>query len=65
MLGDHADNIAGMQARIEELRGEGQTVMHLVIDGRFAGLIGVADRIKDTTPKPFACSTRPGCGSSC
>ena len=33
-----------MQARIEELRGEGQTVMLLEIDGRFAGLIGVADR---------------------
>ncbi|MGA8346897.1 MAG: heavy metal translocating P-type ATPase, partial [Isosphaeraceae bacterium] len=51
LMGDHADNIAGMQARSEELRGEGQTVMHLVIDGRFAGLIGVADRIKDTTPE--------------
>ena len=40
-----------MQARIEALRGEGQTVMLLEIDGRFAGLIGVADRIKDTTPE--------------
>jgi Cu+-exporting ATPase len=48
LLGDHA-GIAGMQARIEELRGEGQTVMLLEIDGRLAGLIGVADRIKDTT----------------
>jgi Cu+-exporting ATPase len=44
-------NLAGMQARIEELRGEGQTVMLLEIDGRFAGLIGVADRIKDSTPE--------------
>jgi Cu+-exporting ATPase len=41
--------ITGMQVRIEELRGEGQTVMLLEIDGRFAGVIGVADRIKDTT----------------
>jgi len=51
LMGDHSANIAGMQARIEELRGEGQTVMLLEIDGRFAGLIGVADRIKDTTPE--------------
>lgn len=51
LMSDHADNFAGMQARIEDLRGEGQTVMLLVIDGRFAGLIGVADRIKETTPE--------------
>jgi len=50
LIGDQA-GIAGMQARIEELRGEGQTVMQLEIDGRFTGLIGVADRIKDTTPE--------------
>ena len=49
LMGDHADNLASMQARMEELRSEGQTVMLLKIDGRFAGLIGVADRIKDTT----------------
>ncbi|MEO2089201.1 MAG: copper-translocating P-type ATPase, partial [Gemmataceae bacterium] len=51
LMGDHTADIAGMQARIEELRGEGQTVMLLALDGRFAGLIGVADRIKDTTPE--------------
>jgi Cu+-exporting ATPase len=30
----------------DELRGEGQTVMFVSIDGRMAGLIGVADQIK-------------------
>jgi Cu+-exporting ATPase len=35
--------------RAETLRGEGQTVMFVAIDGRAAGLIGVADPIKDTT----------------
>ena len=49
LMGDSAGDFAGMQARIEELRSEGQTVMLLKIDGRFAGLIGVADQIKDTT----------------
>jgi Cu+-exporting ATPase len=37
------------QARIDVLRAEGQTVMTVGVDGRFAGLIGVADRVKSTT----------------
>jgi P-type Cu+ transporter len=36
-------------ARAETLRQEGQTVMFVAIDGRFAGLLGVADPIKKTT----------------
>lgn len=38
-------------ARSEELRKDGQTVMFLVVDGRIAGLIGVADPIKPSTPE--------------
>ena len=38
----------------EELRRDGQTVMFVAIDGRPAGLIGVADPIKDTTPEAIA-----------
>jgi Cu+-exporting ATPase len=37
-------------ARADTLRGDGQTVMLLAIDGGAAGLIGVADPIKDSTP---------------
>jgi Cu+-exporting ATPase len=37
--------------RADALRGEGQTVMFVVVDGRLAGLVGVADPIKDTTPE--------------
>jgi P-type Cu+ transporter len=33
----------------EALRRQGQTVMFVAVDGRPAGLIGVADRIKDST----------------
>src|SRR5438105_14270440 len=33
------------------LRAEGQTVMFVAVDGRSAGLIGVADPIKETTPE--------------
>jgi P-type Cu+ transporter len=37
-------------ARAEELRAGGQTIMFVAIDGKPAGLIGVADPIKETTP---------------
>ncbi len=35
----------------DQQRGEGQTVMFLAIDGKAAGLIGVADPIKQSTPE--------------
>ena len=35
--------------RAEKLRNEGQTVMFVAIDGKAAGLIGVADPVKDST----------------
>jgi len=38
-------------ARADGLRQEGQTVMFVVVDGALAGLIGVADPIKETTPE--------------
>jgi Cu+-exporting ATPase len=40
--------------RAEALRGEGQTVMFVTVDGRLTGLIGVADPIKETTPEALA-----------
>jgi Cu+-exporting ATPase len=36
--------------RAEAMRGEGQTVMFVAVDGRLAGLLGVADPIKTSTP---------------
>jgi Cu+-exporting ATPase len=36
-------------ARAEALRSDGQTVMLLAIDGKAAGLIGVADPVKEST----------------
>jgi len=37
--------------RAEELRAEGQTVMFVAVDGKAAGLVGVADPIKESTPE--------------
>ena len=44
-------NIASSElvTRADTLRSDGQTVMLLAIDGKAAGLIGVADPIKDST----------------
>ncbi len=42
---------ASLVEKAEQLRGEGQTVMLAAIDGQIAGLIGVADPIKASTPE--------------
>jgi Cu+-exporting ATPase len=39
-----------MLAEAERLRGDGETVMFVAVDGRLVGLIGVADPIKSSTP---------------
>jgi Cu+-exporting ATPase len=46
--GGQPDNAA---TRAEHLRREGQTAMFVAVDGALAGLIGVADPIKATTPE--------------
>jgi Cu+-exporting ATPase len=43
-------DIASVAERAETLRGDGQTVMMVAIDGKLAGLLGVADSIKASTP---------------
>ncbi len=44
----------GANARAEQLRGQGATVMFLAVDGALAALIAVADRIKPDTPAAIA-----------
>jgi Cu+-exporting ATPase len=41
----------GLATIAEGLRADGQTVMFVGVDGEVAGLIGVADPIKETTPE--------------
>jgi Cu+-exporting ATPase len=50
LLDDLKLGVDQLAARAEELRANGHTIMFVVIDGKPAGLIGVADPIKDTTP---------------
>jgi Cu+-exporting ATPase len=44
----------------EAMRAEAQTVMFLAVDGTLAGLIGVADPIKESTPAAVADLQREG-----
>jgi Cu+-exporting ATPase len=45
-----ARETAGIEDRANALRGDGQTVMFVAVDGKLAGLVGVTDPIKTTTP---------------
>jgi Cu+-exporting ATPase len=47
-LGVDAGSVAG---RAEALRADGQTAMFVAIDGKAAGLVGVADPIKQSAPE--------------
>jgi P-type Cu+ transporter len=48
LLEDLSIDQDGLEARAEQLRSEGQTVMFAVLDGRLSGLLGVADPIKSS-----------------
>jgi len=44
-------DIASVLQQADDLRSQGQTVMYLAINKKLAGLIGVADPIKESTPE--------------
>lgn len=49
LLQDLGIEFGRFSEQVENMRSRGQTVMLAAIDGRFAGAIGVADTIKETT----------------
>nr|WP_242392271.1 copper-translocating P-type ATPase [Anaeromyxobacter sp. SG63] len=51
---------AGLGGRAEALRSDGQTVMFVAVDGKAAGLLGVADPIKESTPEAIRVLHREG-----
>jgi Cu+-exporting ATPase len=54
MMEDLGVALGDLAERAEALRRDGQTVMFVAVDGRPAGLVGVADPIKATTPEALA-----------
>jgi Cu+-exporting ATPase len=51
LLEETGANADSLPERADTLRAEGQTVMYLTVDGQAAGLLGVADPIKASTPE--------------
>jgi P-type Cu+ transporter len=57
VMGNHAlmdelgVELGALAERAEGLRAKGQTVMFVVVDGELAGLVSVADPIKESTPE--------------
>ena len=49
LMSDRGINIESLTDRAEQLRSKGRTAMFLAIDGKAAGLVAVADPIKQTT----------------
>jgi Cu+-exporting ATPase len=49
LMEDLGVDVAALAATADAARGEGRTVMFVAVDGRPAGLVGVADPIKETT----------------
>ncbi|GAB3758870.1 heavy metal translocating P-type ATPase [Ramlibacter monticola] len=47
-------DVQSLAADAEELRTEGASVMYLAVDGQLAGLLAVADPVKETTPAALA-----------
>ena len=54
LLDELSIDVAPLSAQADALRAEGQTVLFVAADGALAGILGVADPIKATTPEAIA-----------
>jgi Cu+-exporting ATPase len=50
-LEDLKVSLGNLPQKAESMRADGQTVMFVAVNGKVAGLLGVADPIKETTPE--------------
>ena len=51
LMAEHGVDLGPLQAEAEALRQDGTTAVFAAIDGRLAGVLGIADPIKSTTPE--------------
>ncbi len=58
--GADAEALQALTAEAEGLRAEGQTAMFVAVDGAAAGVLGVADPIKESTPEAIRALHREG-----
>lgn len=51
LMAEEGADISALTETAERLQSEGKTAMFLSVDGQAAGIVAVADRIKETTPQ--------------
>jgi Cu+-exporting ATPase len=60
LMNDLGIDIGALVGRAEALRGQGQTIMFVGVGGNAAGIVGVADPIKESTPEAIDALHREG-----
>jgi len=60
LMSDLGIDPAPLSDRAESIRDDGQTVMFVALDGRLAGIVGVADPIKESTPEALRSLQKEG-----
>jgi Cu+-exporting ATPase len=60
IMADAAIDTAALDAAADELRGDGATAIYVAVDGRAAGIVAIADPIKETTPAAIAALKEAG-----
>jgi Cu+-exporting ATPase len=51
LLAEQGVQTDALESRLDELRRQGQTVLLVAVDGKLAGLLGVADPVRPSTPE--------------
>ena len=60
LMADRNIDISALQSNADKGRQAGATVMYLGVDGQLAGIVAVADQIKETTPAALAALRKAG-----
>ncbi len=60
LMASHGVEMGALVGQADELAARAQTVVFVAVDGKLAGLLGVADPIKETTPEAIAALRRDG-----
>jgi P-type Cu+ transporter len=60
LMQDLSVAVDALRAEADALRGDGQTVMFVAVDGKAAGLVAVADPIKASTPEALTALREAG-----
>ena len=60
LLSERRIGVEGVDAEVASLAGQGKTVLFLAVDGRFAALLAIADKLKPEVPAAVAVMRQMG-----